>query len=963
MPLPSGTIPIPGPLIDTTGALLTASTALRDAHAVSLRDGKLQRVNSAGDDWEEVPGHVASAIEPTTGLFDGLIWYDTANDALMAYDGSDFASVGASAVASHNSANTAHNDIRSTVSALDDRIDAWDPLEIEAYDSTATYSRGSANSIVTHSGGLFIYISATERSSGHDPDNQPGYWYQLNEGVAYEVITSGSHRIAARTLVVDGVTDQVYLCTTTQTTPRDLTYIKAQADTIGGTFIELTAMIATTWKGPHIVGQDYEAGDRVTTNANTRIYTARVDTGETPPHADWIQTGPSGTGTGGFTLRFGTAAPGNSLGDDGDWYLRTSNGQWYEKVSGSWESRYTDQVGDASSGITQDQADSRYLNEASNLSDLDDAAAARTNLGLGSAAQQASSAFLSQDAGDSRYLNEASNLSDLPDAATGRTNLGLGSAAIADTGTSENNVPVLDSSGDIDADIIPIDNTMQVDGSGDLGVNTQRVVNEVSEWVQHFATGDDHDTSGHSGKYHLYTSSNTHRRIGSVEYHFDPENDSGTRRFQVFILELTGQNVDAILGSSDVYSGDAQTHRFHFADGVTINPNVRIGIGLHRTDGGNNEGLRVRAGAESQDSPRESYDDASADFSFMGRFNHDRPTPSVNDNVGGAAANQVYGNPEIFYQIIHTHASLVGDGTVSSSHISSGSAATDQALLADGSGGTAFRDPVVHGDNIVDNTIPTEKYGNETVTAGKMSSGSAAVGTIATADGSGGVGYEALVGGVTHIESGATYNNNVITVSTTGTVRGGDGILFAVPTPFGTSSTQAVSLAISGQANSEHPLHDRNGDALHEDDLVADSVYIAISDASSWDILVLPAGTGADGLSSVATDDTITGDGTSGDPLSVAISWGFQLDTVIVPELNQDAISTARIVLEDSGLTHYLTFLDWTATNLDMISHLPVGAHIGLRQGVTTRILEVQAVWDFDQRPLSGDERQHRNSH
>ena len=75
-------------------------------------------------------------------------------------------------------------------------------------------------------------------------------------------------------------------------------------------------------------------------------------------------------------------------------------------------------------------------------------------------------------------------------------------------------------------------------------------------------------------------------------------------------------------------------------------------------------------------------------------------------------------------------------------------------------------------------------------------------------------------------------------------------------------------------------------------------------------------------------------------------SWGFVIDTLIVPELNQDAITDARIVLEDSGLTHYLTFLDWTAGNLDMISHLPVGAHIGLRQGTTTRILRVEAEWD-----------------
>ena len=75
-------------------------------------------------------------------------------------------------------------------------------------------------------------------------------------------------------------------------------------------------------------------------------------------------------------------------------------------------------------------------------------------------------------------------------------------------------------------------------------------------------------------------------------------------------------------------------------------------------------------------------------------------------------------------------------------------------------------------------------------------------------------------------------------------------------------------------------------------------------------------------------------------------SWGFQVDTLIVPELNQDAISTARIVLEDSGLTHYLTFKGWTAADIDSIRHLPVGAHIGLRQGTTTRLLQVEAEWD-----------------
>ena len=67
----------------------------------------------------------------------------------------------------------------------------------------------------------------------------------------------------------------------------------------------------------------------------------------------------------------------------------------------------------------------------------------------------------------------------------------------------------------------------------------------VSEWVQHFASGDSHDTAGHSGKYHEYTIfQTTHRRINSVEYDFDPENDSDNKTYRVYIIEKTGTNID-----------------------------------------------------------------------------------------------------------------------------------------------------------------------------------------------------------------------------------------------------------------------------------------------------------------------------------------------------------------------------------------------------------------------------------
>ena len=93
MPLPSGTYPVNGPLIETRFRLLTATTALRDAGAISLLSGSIQRINAAGDGWEIIPGWVISATEPTSP-FDGQGWYDTANEAMFIYDGSEFVQVG-----------------------------------------------------------------------------------------------------------------------------------------------------------------------------------------------------------------------------------------------------------------------------------------------------------------------------------------------------------------------------------------------------------------------------------------------------------------------------------------------------------------------------------------------------------------------------------------------------------------------------------------------------------------------------------------------------------------------------------------------------------------------------------------------------------------------------------------------------------------------------------------------------
>ena len=59
---------------------------------------------------------------------------------------------------------------------------------------------------------------------------------------------------------------------------------------------------------------------------------------------------------GGFTLHTGAGVPASTLGSDKDWYLRTSNGAMYQKGSGAWSLIYTDQVGQAGTGITQSAA-------------------------------------------------------------------------------------------------------------------------------------------------------------------------------------------------------------------------------------------------------------------------------------------------------------------------------------------------------------------------------------------------------------------------------------------------------------------------------------------------------------------------------------------------------------------------------------------------------------------------------
>jgi len=66
-----------------------------------------------------------------------------------------------------------------------------------------------------------------------------------------------------------------------------------------------------------------------------------------------------------------------------------------------------------------------------------------------------SSSYYTSTQSDARYLQQGQNLSEVASPSAARTNLGLGTAAVVNTGTSSGNVPVLDGSGLLPTSVIP----------------------------------------------------------------------------------------------------------------------------------------------------------------------------------------------------------------------------------------------------------------------------------------------------------------------------------------------------------------------------------------------------------------------------------------------------------------------------------------------------------------------------
>ena len=222
----------------------------------------------------------------------------------------------------------------------------------------------------------------------------------------------------------------------------------------GDAVADSTGMLFVDWVTTDVASTNFTRRDtKIGRTATNSVLIASMDTAEdfTGAQIRYVVASSGGGGGSGFTLRFGVGVPTDSLGDDGDWYLNTTDGAWFQKVSGAYGTAvYTDMVGQAGTmdgvinSLALTLAGSSLTATAGRSQGADVASSALTLpflllaggvlTGAVSGITPTVAAHLTRkdyvDAEDALALKIAQNLADLADTGVARTNLGLGAVAL-----------------------------------------------------------------------------------------------------------------------------------------------------------------------------------------------------------------------------------------------------------------------------------------------------------------------------------------------------------------------------------------------------------------------------------------------------------------------------------------------------------------------------------------------------
>ena len=357
--------------------------------------------------------------------------------------------------------------------------------------------------------------------------------------------------------------------------------------------------------------------------------------------------------------------------------------------------------------------------------------------------------------------------------------------------------------GEVEAAKVPIDNTLQVNSSDEMGVNISSVVETLQENVRYWSLANNFETSSYATKGMYYDTSPLRKIITKVRvswrnndnyiakiglYRLDPDDDNRILE----VLYFGGFATD-----NPGYDGEV----FHFTDAtdgrIVIPAGIRLGIALSRNDN-HAHSLDIQHGFENANSPDESYSDASADFDYMGTCRLAQVEPDTSHSLSHHN-DEVWGNIHIYYTVAVSHASLLGDDNVNIDHISSGTATEDKFIGSDGAGGSIWKVPPAGSEGtpltpaqVIDET--SEVFG--TVSGERLSE---AVAAFESEGGGGGVGSAETDLFVAPIESQSSvgisgvYENELSLLDTNVRINRGEYAIVA-----GTNSQQAVELPADG---------------------------------------------------------------------------------------------------------------------------------------------------------------------